>query len=180
MNKELVLLDLIASDSSKSQREFAKQMDVSLGTVNNMISELEDNKLLIVKKISSRKVFYQLTQKGKIHHNILYVDYISSCFDTIAFVRKNFSDNLYKLVDKGKTEFFVEGDTDELVRLAKMCFIEISRKKKVNYRFIKDLNNFSEEIESIEASEKEKYIIVGWSTESEKSNPVLSYKNLLS
>lgn len=180
MNKELVLLDLIASDSSKSQREIARLMDVSLGTVNNMIGDLEDNKLLSVKKISSRKVYYQLTKKGKEYHNSLYVCHISNCFDTIAFVRKNFRDNLYQLVEAGKTEFYIDGHTDELVRLAKMCFMEISRKKKVNYQFIKDMDDFDEKIAAIEGDEGRNHIVVGWATHSKVNNQSLTYKNLLS
>ncbi len=122
MKKELHLLNLIAEDATKSQRELARCLDVSLGTVNNMIQSLEDEDFLNVDKRSSRKVFYTLTDKGYSLHNSLFVGHVSECFDTIAAVRKTFKENLKDMVQKGKRRFYVQGETDELLRLAKMCF----------------------------------------------------------
>lgn len=179
MDKSLILLDLISDDSSMSQREIARRMDVSLGTVNNMISELEDAKFITVKKVSSRKVFYQLTKKGKDYHNALYVDHVSSCFDTVASVRVNFRNNIFQLVESGKENFYIYGDTNELVRLAKMCFIEVSRKHRVQYFLISEMDDFEQSIDGIPDHEQGRHIVVGWTTTCGMDHGTLSYKNLL-
>lgn len=180
MNKELGLLNLIASNNELSQRELAKQLDVSLGTVNNMIQTFEGDKIISVRKLSPRKVYYSLTSKGRSYKNGLYVDHISSCFDTIASVRQKVKSNIFNLVDEGKSKFFVQGETDELVRIAKMVFFEINRKQSIEYVVLSDLDSFEGLFE--ELSEEQKLItsVVGWSTLPEQEYGNLTYVNLLS
>lgn len=180
MNKELSLLNQISQNNELSQRELAKQIDVSLGTVNNMIQTFEKDNIISVRKLSPRKVYYSLTAKGRAYQNELYVEHISSCFDTIAFVRKTFKQNINQLVDEGKSVFYIQGQTDELVRLAKMCFFELSRKHSIKYSLLDDLENKDELFESIQDEDKSSYAIVGWSTKPETDYKFLTYMNLLS
>lgn len=179
MNKELGLLNLIGTKEELSQREYAKLIDVSLGTVNNMIQAFENENIITMNKLSPRKVYYVLTKKGKEYQNSLYVDYISSCFDTIANVRKTFKENLHRLVDEGVETFYIEGDTDELVRLAKMIFFEISRKHTISYTLLSEVDNSEELLSCIKEEDKSKHAIVGWSTTSKFELKYLTYMNLL-
>lgn len=156
MNKELQLLNLLSSNKDMSQRELAKQLDVSLGTVNNMIQTFEKDKVLSMKKLTPRKVSYTLSAKGRDLQNILYVEHVSECFDTIASVRYVFKLNLNKLVDNGMKNFYVQGDTDELIRIVKMCFFEISRNTNVKYTLLNEINDIEEIINDIDLGDNMK------------------------
>ncbi len=179
MTKELKLLNLLTEQSDYSQRQLSKLLEVSLGTVNNMIQTFEDEGILKVVKHTARKVDYVLTNKGKEYKNTLHVEHISECFDTIASVRSTFKQNLAELVDQGKTNFIVQGETDELVRLVKMCFFEISRKNKVDYTLYNELD--TEERDQVIVDGRNDYsMVVGWTMEPEINLETLNYKNLLS
>lgn len=180
MNKELSLLDLISTNNELSQREIAKHMDVSLGTVNNMIQTFDKDKIISVRKLSPRKVYYSLTSKGRAYKNGLYVDHISSCFDTIASVRRTVKENIFKLVDEGNTKFFVQGDKDELIRLAKMVFFEINRKQSIEYEILNDAEHPNELLKSLNEEQKIMTCVVGWSTLPEQDYMNITYVNLLS
>lgn len=179
MTKELKLLNLLTEQSDYSQRQLSKLLDVSLGTVNNMIQTFEDEGVLKVVKHTARKVDYVLTTDGQEYKNRLHVEHISECFDTIASVRSTFKQNLAGLVDQGKTNFIVQGQTDELVRLVKMCFFEISRKKKVDYTLYNELK--PEDRDQVVLGGHNDYsMVVGWTMEPEDTLSGLNYKNLLS
>lgn len=156
MDRELVLLNIIKEQPATSQRQLSKKLDVSLGTINNMISKMEENKVLQIEKESSRKVRYQITDIGEEYHNELYVRYISDCFETITSIRRKFKTRLQELVSLGKTHFYVYGTQDELRKLVKMCLIEISRKQNISYDFID-----AKSLRAIETLESHK-VIVGW------------------
>ena len=180
MNKELGLLNLISSNNELSQRELAKQIDVSLGTVNSMIQTFEGDKIISVRKLSPRKVYYSLTSKGRAYKNALYVEHISSCFDTIASVRQTVKTNIFSLVDEGKTKFFVQGETDELLRLAKMVFFEINRKQAIEYVVLSDVDSLNDLFKDLSDEEKLRTSVVGWSTLPEHEYGNITYVNLLS
>ncbi len=180
MNKELGLLNLISSNNELSQRELARQMDVSLGTVNNMIQTFEGENIISVRKLSPRKVYYSLTSKGRAYMNNLYVNHISTCFDTIASVRKTVKENILSLLDEGKTRFFVQGETDELLRLAKMVFFEINRKQSIEYVVLSDSNQEDDIFNSLTEDIKLITAVVGWSTLPEQDYKNITYVNLLS
>lgn len=180
VNKELSLLNLVSTNNELSQRELARLMDVSLGTVNNMIQTFEGDKIISVRKLSPRKVFYSLTSKGRAYQNNLYVEHISSCFDTIATVRQKVKLNIFRLVDEGKTKFFVQGETDELLRLAKMIFFEINRKQRIEYVVLSDIEYPDEMFKGLSEEEKLSTSLVGWSTLPEQGYQNMAYVNLLS
>jgi DNA-binding MarR family transcriptional regulator len=179
VNSELMLLNLIVENCHYSQRELAKLMLLSLGTINNMIQLFEQQHILMVQKESARQVAYRLTDKGKNYQNGLYVEYISECFDTVSVVRRCFKEKLSQLVDEGKSTFYVYGHTDELIRLAKMCFFELSRKAQLEYKILKELDLEQVQLE-IEQNNKEKQVVVGWENKINNELSSLDYINLLS
>jgi len=179
VNTELMLLNLIAEDSHLSQRDLAKKMELSLGTINNMIQLFESQHIINISKESPRQVVYVLTDKGRKVQNELYVEHISQCFDTVSSVRRCFKEKLTQLVDEGKQFFYIDGETDELIRLAKMCFFELSRKATLEYKLLKELDlvQFQEELKGIDRS---KNVVVGWDTKELPNVLSLDYINLLS
>lgn len=174
-----MLMNLIAEDPNLSQRDLAKRMNLSLGTINNLIQSFESMHFIQTQKTSPRQVAYYLTSDGKKRHNELYVTHISECFDTVSVVRKTFKDKLAQLVDEGKQSFYIDGNTDELIRLAKMCFFELSRKAPIEYKVIveSDPEQLTQEILN---SQTEKKVIVGWETKEKHEEHPIDYINLLS
>lgn len=179
MNSELMLLNLILENSHHSQRELAKLMVLSLGTINNMLQQFENQHIITVHKESARQVAYILTAKGKKLHNDLYVEHISNCFDTVSVVRRCFKDKLTQLVEDGKQLFYVDGETDELIRLAKMCFFELSRKSPIEYKLLNELDEQQLQME-LQALDTSKNVVVGWETKDKHEVLALDYINLLS
>ena len=180
MNKELVLLNIIESDGNVNQRILAKALDVSLGTVNHMLQSFEDEKIMTPVPKKNRKVEYLLTDVGKEYHNKLLVDHISSCFDTIAHIRKRVKEQINTLVDQGIRQFFIQGNTDEILRLVKMCLFEISREKTISYKRISEITAFEEYILQMDEGEKVTSAVIGWSVFTSQNYYDLQYKNLLS
>lgn len=180
MNKELVLLNIIASDGNINQRVLAKALDVSLGTVNHMLQEYEDQEIMTPIPKKNRKVEYLLTDYGKEYHNKLLVEYISSCFDAISHIRKKVKEKIYELVEQGIKQFFIQGNTDEILRLVKMCLFEVSREQTISYELISEVQSFDDHIQQMDENEKNVSAVIGWSVFPENKYYEIHYKNLLS
>ncbi|WZL83103.1 winged helix-turn-helix transcriptional regulator [Vallitaleaceae bacterium 9-2] len=180
MDKELILLNIIESDGNVNQRVLAKALDVSLGTVNHMLQEYEEENIMTPIRKKNRKVEYLLTDYGKEYHNKLLVDYISSCFEAIAHIRKKVKEQIYLLLDQGIRQFFIQGNTDEISRVVKMCLIEISREQTISYELIKEEQAFDEMLQSMKADEKTCSAVIGWSVFPNQDYNEVLYKNLLS
>lgn len=175
MDKRLHLLQLLLDDETMSQRHLSKAMDVSLGTVNHMISELEENHCLIMTRVSSKKVRYELTDNGLSEYNKLYTEWIRACFDTVTVTRRQVKDRIYQLIETGYTHFYIQKDMDELNRLAKMVFMEISRREAITYEMLESTNSQSFSVD--EAREQD--VVVGWSVDPIGDHYPIPYKNLL-
>ncbi|MBN2222836.1 MAG: winged helix-turn-helix transcriptional regulator [Vallitaleaceae bacterium] len=133
MEKELELLELLANHEELSQRELAKSLEISLGTVNHLLQEFEALGYIQVQRLNARNVMYLLTQEGYKQYYQHYIAYISQCFDSIAKMRQLVKKNILFLVKNGYERFYLLGNQDELLRLVKMCFFEISRTNKIEY-----------------------------------------------
>lgn len=175
MDKRLHLLQLLLDDESMSQRHLSKAMDVSLGTVNHMIAELEENHCLIMTRVGSKKVRYELTDNGLSEYNKLYTEWIRACFDTVTVTRRQVKERIYQLIETGLTHFYIQKDMDELNRLAKMVFMEISRREAITYEMIDFMNE--EHVYSDDNHAKD--VVVGWSVDPIHDYQKIPYKNLL-
>lgn len=133
MEKELELLGLLAEHDQLSQRELAKSLQISLGTVNHLLQEFEEAGYIEVQRSNARCVIYLLTALGFKQYYQLYIEHISQCFESIAKMRQMVKKNILFLVKNGYVRFYIRGEKDELLRLIKMCFFEISRTEKIDY-----------------------------------------------
>lgn len=176
MDKRLHLLQLLLDDETMSQRHLSKALDVSLGTINHMIAELEENHCLIMLREGSQKVRYTLTDNGLSEYNRLYTEWIKTCFETVTLTRRQVKDRIFQLIDMGMSHFYIQRDVDELNRLTKMVFMEISRRKEISYELLNtdETSFFSDYVEN-----EEKSVVVGWSVEPLMEYDRIPYKNLL-
>jgi len=179
VNKELELLNHIAENPELSQRGLAKALDVSLGTVNHMIQDFEKANYIVTEKVNARNVLYTLTEKGQGMKNRLYIEHVSSCFDTVTHVRATFKEKLNQLVEEGKTNFYIQGMEDELIRLAKMSFFEISRRTKIDYTLIDKTEQIQLLLNKMDKEMIKRSVVVGWSTVPYADYGNLSFVNLL-
>lgn len=82
--KTLQLLELLARKSSRSQREFAKELDVSLGMVNAFIKRLVKNGYCTATALPGHRTEYRLTSVGAMEKSRLTHEYITlsyRCFN---------------------------------------------------------------------------------------------------
>lgn len=177
MNKELEMLYLLENNSEMSQRALSSQMDLSLGTINNMIQAFEKDGVLKMRKITARKVSYDLTKKGFAVKNKMYIKYVTECFDTISDVRATFKANINKMVGEGINRFYIEGDANELLRLVKMSLFEVSRKTNIEYTYI-DEDTKEELADKLSDQNSAETAVVGWETQP-KGNYGIPYVNLM-
>lgn len=61
--KKYKILKLISENSNTSQNEIIKNLKLSVGNVNQIINDMENDNLLYIKKLTNRQV-YKLTRKG--------------------------------------------------------------------------------------------------------------------
>ncbi len=176
MDKRLHMLQLIINDETMSQRNLSKALDISLGTVNHMIAELEENHCLTMSREGSKKVRYTLTDNGLSEYNKLYTEWIRACFDAVTVTRRQVKERIYQLIETGRSHFYIQKDMDELNRLAKMVFMEISRREDISYELL-ELEN-DEPFENVKESD-DNCVVVGWSVDPNRDYDTVPYKNLL-
>ena len=73
--REFELVNIIGARLADSQRDFSRQMDLSLGMVNMLIRRLISKGYIRIKQLNNRKVEYILTPKGfseKVRKSIKY------------------------------------------------------------------------------------------------------------
>ena len=141
MEKELLLLRKLHTNPELTQRDMAKAIGISLGSVNLLIKELVDRGILNVDKLTQKTRIYNLTSQGlkkKAESTYRYV------VEAYAFI-KAFSSRIYEIletVDKGKY-IILFGEKDEIYE-----FVETKLSEKgTDYKFvcnIKELQEFSQ------------------------------------
>ena len=78
--KTLHLLEILAEDKSKSQREFSDTLNISLGLVNAFIKRLVKKGFCKVTSLPSNRIKYILTPAGAVEKTRLTYEYISSSY----------------------------------------------------------------------------------------------------
>jgi len=99
--RTLKLLELIETDSVSSQRELAKELEVSLGLVNSFIKRLVNKGYFKITTIPKNRLKYILTPKGLAEKTRLTYEYIHFSFDFYKKARRNFADLFRQLEQQG-------------------------------------------------------------------------------
>ena len=118
--RTLHLLEEIERNHSPSQRQLARQLDISLGLVNSFIKRLALKGYFKVTHIPKNRVRYILTTKGAAEKSRLTYEYIKLSYVFFKDARKKMQKLLKRLESQGvkRVAFFGATDLAEIAYLS--------------------------------------------------------------
>ena len=119
--RTLHLLEEIEKNHSPSQRQLARQLDISLGLVNSFIKRLAHKGYFKVTHIPKNRVRYILTTKGAAEKSRLTYEYIKLSYVFFRDVRKKMRKLLKRLESQGVSRVVFFGATE----LAEIAYISL-------------------------------------------------------
>ncbi len=119
--RTLHLLEEIEKNHSPSQRQLARQLDISLGLVNSFLKRLASKGYFKVTHIPKNRVKYILTPKGMAEKSRLTYEYIKLSYAFFKDVRKKIQKLLKDLENQGVSRVVFIGATD----LAEIAYISL-------------------------------------------------------
>jgi len=121
--RTLHLLEEIEKNHSPSQRQLARQLDISLGLVNSFIKRLALKGYFKVTHIPKNRVRYILTPKGAAEKSRLTYEYIKLSYAFFKDARKKMQKLLNNLESQGvkRVIFFGATELAEIAYLSLQC-----------------------------------------------------------
>jgi len=86
--KTLHLLEMIAEDNPRSQRDFSNSLNISLGLVNTFIKRLVTKGYCKITSLPRNRIHYILTPAGAMEKTRLTYEYISSSYQYFKMAQK--------------------------------------------------------------------------------------------
>lgn len=154
MDKELLLLRELHLNPIITQRDMAKAVGLSLGSVNELIKQMVNMGILKIEKISQKRVMYNLTSLGISQKAEGTYKYISEAYAFLRKLNKCIDELLGVINDDSIVVLF--GKNDDL------CDVIKTRFNKNEIKYI--ISNSYEEIRQL--SEKNKLLLIVWHPES--------------
>lgn len=144
MDRDFLLLTHISQNENVSQRQLAKLLDVSLGTVNGIIQQMLQNGCLTLDTSNHKQVKYFLTPEGYKIKALKNYDWIVKSYHTISQTKLHIRNHIEKQIAQGIDLFYLFGVKDEIYRLIKMCLIELKREHQIDFRHITNLDTLDQ------------------------------------
>jgi len=119
--RTLKILEEIEKDYAPSQRELARQLNISLGLVNSFIKRLVQKGCFKVKNIPKNRVKYILTPKGMAEKTRLTYMYIQFSFEFYKRSRQELRGLFNNLVMQGVSRIIYYGASD----LAEIAYLSL-------------------------------------------------------
>ena len=113
----LSILHILEADDSLSQREISRKANISLGTVNALISQCIRTGLIKVKKLNSRKIRYILTCEGMKELTSRSINYIQKSYQAILEMEQKVRELAEEMAGEGK-DIILLGAEDEIYQIA--------------------------------------------------------------
>jgi DNA-binding MarR family transcriptional regulator len=110
--RTLQLLEEIEKNHSPSQRQLARQLDISLGLVNSFIKRLAHKGYFKITHIPKNRVKYILTPKGAAEKSRLTYEYIKLSYTFFRNSRKKIQNLLTRLEEQGVKRVVFYGATE--------------------------------------------------------------------
>ena len=118
MDERIVnILNILQTDDSLSQREISRRANISLGTVNALISRCIRTGLVKVKKLNSRNIRYMLTPEGMKELTRKSMAYIKKSYQAILEVEQKVRELAEEKTGEGKNIILL-GAEDEIYQIA--------------------------------------------------------------
>ncbi|MCT4544057.1 MAG: winged helix-turn-helix transcriptional regulator [Vallitalea sp.] len=161
MDKELQLLCNINNNKHVTQRNLAKDLGLSLGSINAILQNMIIKGYVNAQQINSRSLKYTLTPLGKKAKDKKTYDEVVVSYQMVSRVRQITKKIIREQVSKGYNKFYLYGNHDELYKLVKMSIIEAKRIYNIEYF----------EIDNIVEITNQEGIILTWNKNKEEINP---------
>ncbi|VTR65032.1 putative Transcriptional regulator, MarR family [Desulfosarcina cetonica] len=118
--KTFFMLEMIAENRPRSQREFSDSLDISLGLVNTFIKRLINKGYCTVKALPRKRIRYVLTPLGATEKTKLAYEYISSAYQSFKTVCCRLERFYATIEDEGfrRIVFYGAGEMSEIALLA--------------------------------------------------------------
>ncbi|NLD48656.1 MAG: winged helix-turn-helix transcriptional regulator [Clostridiaceae bacterium] len=156
MDKELILLREIHLKPTITQRDMAKVLGLSLGSVNDLLKRMVKIGVVEIEKISQKRTKYQLTSLGISQKAEGTYKYISELYRYLKDLNKNIDNLLSSINDDSIVVLF--GENDDVFDVIKMILDKRGRQyiTAVSY----------EELDTL--SGKDKLLLIAWQPENIK------------
>lgn len=145
MNRKLQIIREIHDNPRISQRKLAMLLDLSLGTINGVIQDLEDQQVITATKINGKSTEYGLTMRGHLLKAELSRMEAVHCYQFIAEIKGIIKEQMEKLIHKGIKDFVFYGEEDEIYKLLKMTFFDLKRFNDLSYEITDEKPMFEQE-----------------------------------
>lgn len=143
MEKELHILTQISQNESITQRQLAKDMGLSLGTINSLMKRMTEKKFLILQQ-NSKSIRYVLTPKGLKEKAMLTYNHTVDSYRVISKLRTNTKNLIEDQIEKGIKKFYLYGEKDEVYKIIKMSIIAAKRMYNIDYVELESMNHITE------------------------------------
>lgn len=91
-NKEIKIIEILDKNKNLSQRDIAKEANLSLGVVNTLIKTCVKKGLIKIERLNSRNIKYLLTPQGINEKAKKTFNYVKRSYGTIMKLRDYFID----------------------------------------------------------------------------------------
>lgn len=143
--KIIKVLNVLDEEEDPSQRDIAYKTGISLGLINTLLKECDEEGLIEIKRLNSRNIKYILTPKGIEKITKTTINYVKESYKLIKKVKKKIKELTFENIKKEKKIYILKEKEDEIYNLVKNTLNNIS----INYNIIekkeeiKNLNNDS-------------------------------------
>lgn len=110
--REFELVNIVGGQLANSQRDFSRQMNISLGMTNMLLRRLVSKGYIRIRQLNKKKTEYLLTPKGFSEKMRKSVKYTIKTITSISLIKKRFKDKLTEAYAQGARIFYVLGESD--------------------------------------------------------------------
>lgn len=153
MDRAFQLLTHISENERISQRQLAKILNVSLGTVNGLIQQMLQRGCITLDSSNPKQVKYFLTPEGYKEKALMNHEVIVKSYHMISKAKSHIRNIILRQVSQGINSFFLFGEEDEVYKLTKMCLFELKRDYPIQFNHLADIS---------QVQSKEAYCVLYW------------------
>jgi len=121
--RTLKILEKVENDSTSSQRDLARELNISLGLVNSFVKRLVKKGYFKIKQVPKNRIRYVLTVHGMAEKSRLTYEYVQLSYRFYKDARKKMRDLYADLEKQGVARIVFYGAGD----LAEIAFISLQQ-----------------------------------------------------
>lgn len=130
----LAILDALSRDSSLSQFELGKQLNLSGAMVNQYLKQLQSTGLIEFLPVNGKSYRYALTEEGRRSRRQMFSDYSSETVRLYTTIKDFILDKLSGLKDQGKKRLALFGASET-------CEVVLSALRDTDFKVVLLLDN---------------------------------------